>query len=84
MVIVLKSDEDPLFAIIKFIYIKNSKVYFIYNKLTSIFVYHQYAYKIIDECETCEILTYDDLSYHRPLSLITKNDTQYVLLRSYL
>ena len=84
MIIVIgEYDNEPIFGIIKHIFIRDAIVHFVYAEQTAIFDYHTYAYEIIGEWDTCKIVNYENMHYSKPLSFITKGEKSYVLCRSY-
>lgn len=72
------------FGIIKYIVIEQKEIYFVYEKLITIFDTHCHAFKILrTECKDY-ILRYKDLIDLYPVSLIQKNEDNFYILQHYL
>ena len=74
-------DSNPVFGIIKFIYMENNNIFFIYNKLTTVFRNHEYAYEVLEITNNDCMTNYDSLVSPYPLSLISSSNKKFVLLR---
>ena len=74
-------DSNPVFGIIKLIYMEKNNLFFIYNKLTAVFRNHEYAYEILDIENKYFMINYDSLLSPHPLSLISSSNKMFVLLR---
>ena len=72
-------DSNPVFGIIKLIYMQNN-LFFIYNKLTTVFRNHEYAYEILDIENKYFIINSDSLVSPHPLNLISSSNKMFVLL----
>lgn len=77
-------DETPSFGKIKYVLNQDSQVYFIYQELSSIFIDHFQAYNVIDESREFHCIDYDKLRDSRPLSLIRKNNQNFIIFQTCL
>lgn len=86
LVLCIEVDEDsPQFGIIKVIYVTtDDTIFFIYQKLTTIFNTHIDGFKVISVNEKCSLIKYERLVNPHPIGLIEKNGNKFLLVPSYL
>ena len=85
MVLMIEHDDEngPQFGYLKFCCIdKTGIVFFIYQRLISIFNYHFDAYEITGKFKKHRIIKHENLLDVRPTVLIKKNAQNFILLRN--
>lgn len=78
------NEGSPQFGIIQTIYSLNDAIFFIYKKLTTVFIAHIDGFKVIAIDSTCSIISYENLDNVRPIGLINKNEDMFIIVPSYL
>lgn len=79
-----ENDSEPIFGLIKFIFIINDMPFFAVQQLTTHFLTHEYAYEVISISKICNKITYSELFNFKPLSLSSRSNKNYITLRCYL
>lgn len=80
MVVCIDENENrPCFGVIKFIFIENNTIFFICEKLITVFDNHVHANKIIKFLNEHALVRYEDLCDSYPTGLIKQKDMFYIL-----
>lgn len=80
MVLCLSENDNRFnFGIIKYIFIKNDRLFFISQKITTIFDSHVHAFKVIDFINRYCITRYENLYDSYPTALVKNKTMHYIL-----
>lgn len=74
-----ESDNKFYFGVVQHIFIKNNKIYFICQKIITVFDNHVHAYDVTEFVNEYCIINYESLHDTYPTALIRKNNVHYIL-----
>ena len=81
---VSEKEENITFGCIKFIIQTNNEYAFVYNKIQTVFRYHEYAYDILGSSQSFEVINYKNVFNSRSTDVICVLNQKFVLLPLYL